>query len=158
MKPMNHSIIAEDAAAKAAEQDFVFFDIYQFDPGRDAELAELFDAMSALLKGKEIAQSWLLYWGVMGTDNPMIVMAAAAKNAETFYKENAAAWEIWGAEAGKLQQKMFKYVTKQETRTGWAIRDLFYTPKKKGIIKDQLTQFFLSKTEQQREGSILPGG
>ena len=86
--------------------------------------------MIALFKGKDIVQSWYFYWGVMGTDNPVLVSAATAKNATAFYEENAAAWKVWGQEVSKIRQKMMKYVIKEEKKTASPVRDLSYIPKK----------------------------
>jgi 3-methyladenine DNA glycosylase Tag len=67
----------------------------------------------------------------MGLDGPVMVSAATANNPREFYEENAKAWEALGEEAGKIKQKIMKYVTKQEQKTGWYQRELSYTPAKK---------------------------
>ena len=67
----------------------------------------------------------------MGTDGPVLVSIATAKNAIEFYEENAKAWQALGEEAGKIKRKMMKYVTKQEQKTGWFQKELSYTPVKK---------------------------
>jgi hypothetical protein len=126
-----YSMIAEEAAAKSEGNNFTFFDIYYFEPYKETELYEIFDEMKALVKDKEILQSWYFYWGVMGTDNPVLWSAANAKNATAFYEENAKAWEILGQEASKIRQKLMKYVTKQERKTAWFQKELSYAPAKK---------------------------
>jgi hypothetical protein len=83
------------------------------------------------MKDKEIVQSWYFYWGVMGTDNPVLWSAASAKNAAAFYEENAKMWKALGKEAGKIKQKMMKYVRKQEQKTAWVQKELSYNPSKK---------------------------
>jgi hypothetical protein len=126
-----HSIIAEDSESESEEENFTFFDIYYFKPGTEAEFNKLFNEMMALAKDKGIVQSWYAYWGVMGTDNPVLWTAASAKNAMVFEEENAKMWEVLGEEAGKIYDKMMKYVRKQEQKTAWYMKDLSYIPSKK---------------------------
>lgn len=126
-----YSMIAEDAESKSEEENFIFFDIYYFEPGMEAEINKIWDEMKAYLADKELIQSWYFYWGVMGTDNPVMWAVATAKNAQAFYEENAKMWKVIGKEAGKIRQKMMKYVRKQEDKTAWAQKELSYTPAKK---------------------------
>ncbi|MGD9345311.1 MAG: hypothetical protein PVH84_05575 [Candidatus Aminicenantes bacterium] len=128
---LKYSMIAKDAASKAEEAGFVFFDIYYFEPGKDEELEKIWDEMKAFMEDKEVIQSWYYYWGVMGTDNPVLLAAASAKNAIEFWEENAKMWKALGKEAGKFKQKMMKYVTKEETKMAWIQKELSYTPAKK---------------------------
>jgi len=126
-----YSMIAEEAESESEEENFIFFDIYYFEPGKEAELNKIFDEMMALAKDKKVSQSWYFYWGVMGTDNPVLWSAASAKNAATFYEENAAMWKVMGEEAGKIYRKMTKYVRKHENKTAWYVKELSYNPSKK---------------------------
>ena len=128
---LKYSIFAEDAASKAEEANFVFFDIYYFEPGKDAELEKIWDEFKVLMKDKDIIQSWYYYWGVMGTDSPVLWAAAPAKNVREFWAENAKMWEVLGKEAGKIKQKMMKYVTKEESKMAWIQKELSYAPPKK---------------------------
>jgi hypothetical protein len=128
---MKNSIIAEDAESKAEEADFVFFDIFNFEPGKDEEVEKVLNEIKAFWADKEIIQSWYMYWGVMGTDSPVLWMAASAKNVREFWAENAKMWEALGEEADKLQQKLMKYVTKEETKMAWIQKELAYKPAKK---------------------------
>jgi hypothetical protein len=127
---LEYSFIAEDAQAKAGEANFVFFDIYHFMPGSEDELEKIWDGMKAFWADKEIIQSWYMYWGVMGTDSPVLYMAARAKNVREFWAENAKMWEALGEEAGKFRKEWMKYVTKQETKMAWIQKELAYTPTK----------------------------
>lgn len=127
----NISMIAKDAESKAEENNFVFFDIYYFEPGMEAELNKIWDEFKELMADKDFGQSWYFYWGVMGTDNPVLVSVAAAKNLIAFWEENAKMWKVLGPDAGKIKQKMMKYVTKEEQRMAWAQKELSYTPAKK---------------------------
>jgi len=127
-----YSMLAEEEEeGEPEEENFIFFDSYYCEPGTEAEINKLWDEWTAFLADKEIVQSWAFYWGTMGTDNPMIVMAATAKNAREFYEENAKMWKAFGKEASAFVQKMMKYVTKQEQKTGWFQKELSYTPVKK---------------------------
>lgn len=123
-----YSMIAEEETIESGEDNFIFWDFYYFEPGTDTEVNKVFDEMKAFLGDKKIVQSWGLYWGVMGTDNPVIVMAASAKNPRDFYEENAKMWEALGEGAGKIKRKMMKYVRKQEQKTGWYQKELSYAP------------------------------
>lgn len=126
-----YSMIAEEKMSESEEENFIFFDIYYLKPGYDAEINKLFDEMKVFMADKEIIQSWYAYWGMMGTDNPVLWMAAGAKNAIVFEEENAKMWEALGKELGPIRQKMMKYVRKQEQKTAWAQKELSYTPAKK---------------------------
>ncbi len=128
---LKYSLIAKDAESKSEEENFIFFDIYHFEPGKEAELEKIWDEFKAFMKDKEIVQNWYYYWGVMGTDNPVLWAAASAKNVREFWEENAKMWEALGKEAGKFKQKMMKYVTKEENKMAWIQKDLSYTPAKK---------------------------
>ena len=126
-----YSMFAEEEAGESEEENFIFFDMYYYEPGNEAEINKLWDEWKAFLADKKIVQSWEFFWGTMGTDNPMIVMAANAKNAREFYEENAKMWEAFGKEASTFVQRMMKYVTKQEQKTGWFQKELSYAPVKK---------------------------
>ncbi len=128
---LKYSMIAEGKEGESEEENFVIFDIYYFKPGYDAEIDKLFGEMVAFMADKKFTQRWYYYWGMMGTDNPVLVCAAAAKNAIAFYEENAKMWEALGKEAGKMKQKMMKYVRKQEQKRAWFQKELSYTPAKK---------------------------
>jgi len=125
------SMIAKEEKTESEEENFVFFDIYYFEPGHDAEMKKIADEMIAFMKDKEIVQSWYAYWGMMGTENPVMVSAATANNAQEFWEENAKMWKALGEEAGKIKKKMMKYVTKQEQKMAWFQKELSYTPVKK---------------------------
>ena len=126
-----YSMIAPDEKSESEEENFVFFDIYYFEQGMEDELNKIWDEMMAFMADKEIVQSWYAYWGVMGTENPVLWSAASAKNVTAFYEENAKAWKALGEEAGKIKQKMMKYVRKQEQKMAWYQKALSYTPAKK---------------------------
>jgi len=126
-----YSMIAEKDKNSTEEKNFIFFDIYYLAPGHDAEIENLFEEYKAFMADKEIIQSWYTYWGYMGTDNPVLVSATQAKNAREFYEENAKMWKDLGKEAGKIKNKMMKYVTKQEQKRAWFQKELSYTPTKK---------------------------
>jgi len=128
---LKYSLIAEDAQSKAEEENFIFFDIFYFEPGKEAELEKIWDELKVLMKEKENMQSWHYYWGVMGTDNPVLWSAASAKNAIEFWEENAKMWKAIGKEAGQIKKKMMKYVRKEETKMAWIQKELSYTPAKK---------------------------
>jgi hypothetical protein len=126
-----YSMIAEEEEKESEEENFVFYDIYYFAPGYDAEINKLFDEMKALMADKGVIQSWYAYWGMMGTDSPVLWMAASAKNPIEFEEENAKMWEPLGKELGQIKKKMMKYVTKQEQKRAWVHKELSYTPIKK---------------------------
>jgi hypothetical protein len=126
-----NSLIAKDAESKSEEENFIFFDIYYFEPGTEAELEKIWDEFKALMKDKESIQNWYFYWGVMGTDNPVLWSAASAKNVRAFWEENAKMWKVMGEEASKIKQKMMKYVRKEETKMAWVQKELSYNPSKK---------------------------
>jgi hypothetical protein len=125
-----YSMIAEEMV-ESEEDSFIFFDIYYLEPGYEAEINKIFEEMVAFMKDKEIIQSWYAYWGMMGTDNPVLVSAASAKNIREFWEENAKAWDALGKEAGKIKQKMMKYVRKQEQKMAWVQKELSYAPAEK---------------------------
>jgi hypothetical protein len=125
-----YSMTAKEEEGESEERNFIFFDIYYFEPGSEEEVSKLWDEWAAYIADKDIVQSWGFYWGTMGTDNPMIVMAAAAKNRIAFYQENAKMWEVFGEKASAFVQKMMKYVTKQEQKSGWFRKGLSYAPVK----------------------------
>jgi hypothetical protein len=125
-----YSMIAEEEG-ESEEENFIFFDIYYFKPGYEAEINAIFEESKAYMADKKVLQSWYAYWGWMGTDGPVMLSAATAKNARAFYEENAKAWEAWGEEGGKIKQKMMKYVSKQEQKRAWYQKELSYTPAKK---------------------------
>ena len=126
-----NSMMAKETEGESEEENFVFFDIYYFEPNRDAELNKIFDESREFMKDKEIIQSWVMYWGVMGTDGPVMWTAATAKNVREFYEENAKAWKVFGKEGGKIKQKMMKFVRKQEQKRAWFQKELSYIPSKK---------------------------
>jgi hypothetical protein len=125
------SMISEDKEGESEEENFVRFDIYYFEPGTEAELNKIWDELGELMKDKEDIQRWYFYRGMMGTDNPVLLGAASAKDRMTYFEENAKMWKALGEEAGKIRQKMMKFVRKQEQKNAWYQKELSYTPAKK---------------------------
>lgn len=126
-----YSMFAEEEGEESEEENYIFFDMYYCEPGTEHEINKLWDEWKDFLADKKIVQSWEFFWGTMGTDNPMFVMAASAKNPQEFHAENVKMWEALGKEANTFVQKMMKYVTKQEQKTGWFQKELSYAPVKK---------------------------
>jgi hypothetical protein len=126
-----NSMIAEGAESKSEDENFVMFDIYYFEPGSEAELNKIWDAFNALREDKGDIQSWYFYWGVMGTDSPVLWAAASAKDRMAYLEENAKMWETMGTETGKVRQKMLKYVRKEDQKRAWLQKELSYAPAKK---------------------------
>jgi hypothetical protein len=126
-----YSMFPQEETMESGEDDYVFWDFYYFEPGTEMELNQLLDEWKAFLADKKIVQSWGFYWGMMGTDNPVLVMAASAKDQVEFWQENARMWEILGKEAETYVQKMMEYVRKQEQKSGWYQKELSYAPAEK---------------------------
>lgn len=126
-----YSMIAKGQESESEEENFIFFDIYYFEPGMETEINKIWDEFKEFMADKDFGQSWYFYWGVMGTDNPVLWSAASAKNVTAFWEENAKMWKDLGEEAGKLKQKLMKYVTKEEQKMAWYQKELSYTPAKK---------------------------
>lgn len=125
-----YSMFAEEETMESGEDNFIFFDFYYFEPGTETELNKLLDDWKTFLADKKIVQSWEFFWGVMGTDNPVLVMAASAKDQIEFWEKNAKMWEVLGKEANTYVQRMMKYVKKQEQKTAWYQKELSYAPVK----------------------------
>jgi hypothetical protein len=125
---LKYSMIAEEEMIESDEDNFIFFDTYYFEAGEEAEVNKILDEWKALVADIKIVQNWEFYWGMMGTDNPVLVTAASAKDPVEFWQENAKQWEAMGEGAGKIKQKMMKYVRKQEQKTGWFHKELSYAP------------------------------
>lgn len=53
------------------------------------------------------------------------------KNVRAFYEENAKMCKELGDEAGKIHQKLMKFVRKQEQKRAWYQKELSYKPSKK---------------------------
>jgi hypothetical protein len=126
-----YSMLAKGEEGESEEENFIYFDIYYFEPGTEFEINKLWDEWAAFIADKEIFQNWAFYWGTMGTDNPMILMAATAKDQREFSEENAKMWSAYGEPASKMRQQMMKFVTKQEQKRGWYQKELSYAPVKK---------------------------
>jgi len=126
-----YSMFAQEETMESGEDNFIFFDFYYFEPGTEMELNQLLDEWKAFLADKKIVQAWEFYWGMMGTDNPLLVMAASAKDQVEFWQENARMWETLGTEAETYVQRMMKYVRKQEQKTAWFQKELSYAPAEK---------------------------
>jgi hypothetical protein len=126
-----YSMFAQEETMESGEDNFIFWDFYYFEPGTETELNKILDDWKAFLADKKIVQSWEFFWGMMGTDSPLLVMAASAKNQVEFWQENAKMWEALGKEAETYVQRMMKYVRKQEQKTGWYQKELSYVPAEK---------------------------
>jgi len=123
-----YSMFVQEETMESGEDNFIFWDFYYFEPGTEMELNKILEDWKAFLADKKIVQTWEFFWGVMGTDNPVLVMAASAKDQVEFWQENARMWEVLGKEAETYVQKMMKYVRKQEQKTGWYQKELSYAP------------------------------
>ena len=126
-----NSMIVKEDESESEEENFTFFDIYYFKPGTEDELNKIWQEFRALGIDKKALQSWYFYWGLMGTDSPVLWSAATAQNAIAFFEENAKMWEELGEDAGKVRQKMMKFVRKRVQKRAWFQKELSYKPAKK---------------------------
>jgi len=127
-----YSMIAEEESHE--DENCIFYDIFYFKPGYESEIMALFDEMHEHFADIENLQTWYWYWGRMGTDSPVMLKVAWAKNPIAFFEENAAMWKDLGGSGGEFRRivhKYMKYVRKKGGGRGFYRKDLSYSPKKK---------------------------
>lgn len=127
-----NSVIVEDESHE--DENWIGYNIYYFKPGYESEITKLLDEIHEHMTDIENPQTWYWYWGRMGTDNPVMLKAARAKNQIAFFEENAAMWKdlrASGDEFSRLVKKLMKYVWKEDYGWGWRLKELSYSPKKK---------------------------
>jgi len=87
-------------------------------PGYKKEYEEAVKALLNVCADKKISQTYYCYTGGLGTDEPLYVWVAYAKNAIDYHEQQKLFWETLGEEGVGLFQKWMKYVRKREARTG----------------------------------------
>jgi hypothetical protein len=76
---------AEDAASSSEPMPLTHTDWYYFDPGSFDEAVALAKEFKALWKKNKVERSYRLYFGGVGTERPMFLVAQNAKSESDYY-------------------------------------------------------------------------
>lgn len=112
------SHIPEAAQSPSGE---TWFRYWQFDyviTGYSKEYEEVVKELNRIGNEKKVAQTWHCFTGGLGTDEPLYIWEAFAKNAIDFHEKNKVFWEALGQGGVDLYGKWMKCVRKREARTG----------------------------------------
>jgi hypothetical protein len=80
---------------------------------------------------KKVLQGLVCLLGMDGHGQPGHGVGSDSKEPPRILRGKRKSVVTLGEEAGKIKQKMMKYVTKQEQKTGWFQKELSYIPVKK---------------------------
>ncbi len=116
------------AMETAEEMNFRHFDIVHFTPGKSREARQNAEEWKALYESKKSTMGYRTYVGGIGTQTPMYIFVARAKNEVDFYTRNEKNRELLGAEGEALWKKSMTLIDKFEHVNGRIRPDLSYMP------------------------------
>lgn len=108
--------------------NFRHWDFYYIHPGMEEEATEIAKDWKALYETNKITEGYRLYFGGLGTEIPVIVVAQSAKNAVEFYTRSEAEMKAFGEAGQTLLKKTWSVVRKFEQKDGSIRPELSYLP------------------------------
>ncbi|OVE79853.1 hypothetical protein BVY01_01420 [bacterium I07] len=99
-------------------------------PGMNKDYEKVVKEFIELSKRKKATQTWYAHVGGIGTDEPVYVWIAVAKDAIDYHRQNQEFWKSVGDDGIDLMRKWMSCLRKREYKTGRFRKNLSYSPKK----------------------------
>jgi len=118
----------ETNGTEAGEMNFIHWNFYHVQPGKEDEARAIAKEWNTLYASKNVQTGYNLYVGGIGVDMPLFVTTQRAKNGVDYQNQEAKITELLGEEGKALTEKTMAITRKFESRNGWARPDLSYYP------------------------------
>ena len=120
----------QPAKPRRAESELGFFriDLYFLKPGAEAEAMAVSEQFRELSKKKNVEMAYDLYWSVVGTELPLLVVRAGGTDQADWLAANTAFQAAVGEEGRALFARAFALSRKVEHHDTWARPDLSLPP------------------------------
>lgn len=112
---------------KPEEVGFYAFELFHLTNGERDVVALVKDWID-LYKRKEIADGVDVFWGVIGTDSPLLIVSVGARDAVDYETQQQKIRGILGAEAEPLIRRTWAMTRSYEVKRAWVRRDLSIPP------------------------------
>jgi hypothetical protein len=108
--------------------NFRHWDFYYIHPGMEEKATEIAKEWKALYEKNMITEGYRLYFGALGTEMPLLIVAQSANNAVEFYTRSEAEMKTFGEAGQALLKKTWSVVRKFDHKDGSMRPDLSYLP------------------------------
>lgn len=111
-----------------AELRFFRVDLYYLKPGAEQEAAQIAAAFRDLAQRKKVDLAWEIYWPVIGTEMPLLVVRAGGSDQADWLAADAAFRAALGDEGRQLFARAYALSRQVEHRNTWFRPDLSLPP------------------------------
>ena len=111
---------------KSGESNFHYWMYLYLDPNKTNDFIEIMTKAKELFKNKNIQDGYDVYWGSIGTEQPMAIIAMWGKNDADFWKQDKINMDILGDDIMSLNNQVLKLTRKTEIKLGWFRPELSY--------------------------------
>jgi hypothetical protein len=118
------------AKPRRSEADLRFYrvDLYYLKPGTEQEATRIAAAFRDLARRKNVDLGWEIYWPVIGTEMPLLLVRAGGSDQADWLAADAAFRSALGEEGRQLFAQAYDISRKVEHRNTWFRPDLSLPP------------------------------
>jgi hypothetical protein len=122
------SYFPENPRITEEETNYLEWTFAYVKPGKDAEAEAIWKEWAELYKEKGVTDPYYTWVGFIGPEVPLYLFIFPGKNAIDFHQAGLENMAKLGEDAKPLYEKTYGLIKKLESRTGWVLQDLFYSP------------------------------
>jgi hypothetical protein len=111
-------------------QPYRKWNYYYFSPGTKKEVDKILAAWKALYEKNDIKTGYMIYRGMLGIDQPLVIFTSWAKNPLEHHQEVDANSKLLGEEGSALLLGMLELANRVETTEGYFVPEFSYQPDK----------------------------
>jgi len=120
------SYYPENPRLQSEEEKFHYWVFTYVKVGKTKEFIELIKKWKELHQQKNITDGYSVYFGDMGTEQPLYIWHMTAKDLADFWTQDKIIYEALGDEAKELWLETSKLIRKIERKEGWFRKNLSY--------------------------------
>jgi len=120
------SYTPENPRLKQEEENFNYWVFTYVKVGKTKEFVEIIKKWKELYKNNNISDGFNIYWGDLGSEQPLYIWHMTGKDAADFWTQANSSHEILGEEAKILWEQTAKLTRKIENKDGWFRPKLSY--------------------------------
>lgn len=124
------SFFPENPKLNPGEGKFQHWSFLYVKPGMAKEFKEVLKKWKELYKSNGITVGYNVFWGDIGTEQPLFIISSSGKDAADYWSYNKTKNDTFGEEAKTLRKEGANFLRKIEYKHGWYRPELSYIPVK----------------------------
>lgn len=106
------------------EMKYWRYDWYYIEAGKEMEAEAIAKDFAAAYTARQLTSPYNIYWGGMGTEMPLLIVASPAKDPADLWTRRREIEKALGADGKALWDRAWAVTRKFESREGWSRPDL----------------------------------